>query len=145
MPKPKIAVLVSALIVLVIVFSGCVDGKTTEAGLSMAPLSDMPSEIRQTSVKVQQAYQFNLANPDIMQEIPCYCGCGAVGHKSNFNCYAKINADGSMSFDGHALGCSICVDITHDTMRLIEEEHSIPEIQTYVDAQYSRYGPPTTP
>ena len=49
-----------------------------------------------------------------------------------------------MSFDSHALGCSICVDITLDTIRLIEQGKDIAEIQAYVDSQYSRYGPPTT-
>ena len=111
----------------------------------MAPMADMPSAVRQAPVNVQQAYQFNIANPDIMQQIPCHCGCGAVGHHSNFNCYANIDAAGKMSFDGHALGCSICVDITIDTMRLLQQGQDIPAIQVYVDNKYAQYGPPTTP
>jgi hypothetical protein len=140
----QIIVLLSLVLMLLLV-SGCSGKQNQQEDLKMASLSEMPKEIREASVNVQQAYQFNIANPDIMQQIPCYCGCGAIGHTSNFNCYAKINSDGTLSYDGHALGCSICVDITLDTMRLLKQGKEISEIQEYVDNKYSRYGPPTAP
>jgi len=38
--------------------------------------------------------------PDLLKQIPCYCGCGAMGHKSNYACYVKeIKPDGSVNFD----------------------------------------------
>jgi hypothetical protein len=108
--------------------------------LKMAPLSDMPAEVQQASVTVQEAYRFNVANPDIMKEIPCYCGCGAVGHTSNYSCYVKSDADGKVTFDQHALGCGICVDITRDAMRMTSQGKSPGEIKAYVDQTYSKYG-----
>ena len=144
MHKKTLVSIVALLVLILLVSAGCNNDQSSKVDIKLAPLSDMPNEVRQASSSVQKAYQFNIANPEIMQEIPCYCGCGAVGHHSNFNCYAKFNADGSMSFDSHALGCSICVDITLDTIRLIEQGKDIAEIQAYVDSQYSRYGPPTT-
>jgi hypothetical protein len=124
---------------------GCSKDQTPGVELKMASLAEMPVEVRQAPVSVQQAYQFNVANPDIMQQIPCYCGCGAMDHHSNYNCYAKFDAAGKIIFDYHALGCSICVDITQDTMRLLKQGEDIPAIQAYVDQKFSRYGPPTTP
>jgi hypothetical protein len=138
------------LLLLVIVFSvalsGCSgDGKTEgSSGLEMAPLSAMPEDIRRAPPVVRESYQFAIANPDIVQEIPCYCGCGAMGHRSSYNCYAEGTADaGDLRFDGHALGCTICVDITQDTMRLLQEGRSVDEIRAYVDQRYSKYGPST--
>lgn len=129
---------VSALVV------GCGSGNQIQAGIEMAPLSDMPREVQQAPVTVREGYQFAVANPDILEEIPCYCGCGAMGHTSNYNCYAQGAAEEStLRFDGHALGCSICVDITQDTMRLLREGKSVSEIQVYVDQRYSQFGPPT--
>jgi len=76
-----------------------------------------------------------------MENIPCYCGCGSVGHDSNYDCYvADVDAGGAIRFDRHALGCSICVDITMDAMRLLKEGRSVAEIRAYVDATYSKYG-----
>ncbi len=92
-------------------------------------------------MKVQLAYQFAIANASIMKQIPCYCGCGKIGHTSNFACYASgVDADGKVIFDTHALGCSICVDITQDTIRLLKEGKTVQEVKTYVDQTYAKYG-----
>ena len=105
-----------------------------------------PVEVQKAPVSVQQAYQFAVANPDVTQHIPCYCGCGAMGHTSNYSCYvAGENQDGSLLFDEHALGCSICVDITQDAMRLQKEGKAIAEIRQYIDATYAQYGPSNMP
>lgn len=112
----------------------------------MAPLSELPAEVQSAPPSVQQAYQFAIANPEVLSEIPCYCGCGPMGHDSNHACYISgENDDGSPIFDEHALGCSICVDITQDTMRLLAQGKSVPEIRAYVDETYSQYGPSNMP
>jgi hypothetical protein len=112
----------------------------------MASMANMPAEVRTAPVTVQEAYQFNVANPDIMTQIPCYCGCGAMDHTSNYDCYVSgVNADGSINFETHALGCSICVDITQDTMRLLKEGKSVDQVKAYVDQTYAQYGPSNIP
>jgi len=63
--------------------------QSSEHPLNMAPLDQMPADVRSAPVTVQQAYQFAAANPDVMKGIPCYCGCGAMGHASNYACYVK--------------------------------------------------------
>lgn len=114
--------------------------------LNMASMDEMPSEVQSAPVTVQQAYQFAVANPDIMKNIPCYCGCGNVGHTSNYSCYvANVDDKGIVSFDPHALGCSICVDITQDVMRMLKDGKSPPDIRAYVDNTYSKYGPSNIP
>ena len=121
---------------------GSTPASTTEHDLKMASMSMMPDAVRGAATVTQQAYQFAVANPDIMQHIPCYCGCGAMGHTSNYSCYIKsVDAKGTVQFDAHALGCSICVDITRDAMRLTRQGESPQQIKAYVDKTYSRFGP----
>ena len=118
----------------------------SEHSFLMASMQDMPAEVKQAPVSVQQSYQFAVANPDVLEQIPCYCGCGAMGHTSNFDCYVSAqNSDGSPVYDSHALGCSICVDITLDTMRLLDQGKSVEEIKAFVDQTYSQYGPSNIP
>ena len=110
--------------------------------MPMAPMSMMPDDVKSAPLVTQQAYQFAVANPDVVQHIPCYCGCGAMGHTSNYSCYVQsVDAAGKVKFDGHALGCSICVDITQDAMRLSKQGQSPQDIKAYVDKTYSQYGP----
>ncbi|RPI25559.1 MAG: hypothetical protein EHM70_19935 [Chloroflexota bacterium] len=114
--------------------------------MAMASMDEMPASVKAAPVTVQQAYQYAVANPDVLQEIPCYCGCGSMGHTSNYACYVQgVDAQGAIQFDEHALGCSICVDITQDVMRLQTEGKSLAEIRLYVDTTYAQYGPSNIP
>ena len=120
--------------------------QSSDVHLNMISMDQMPAEVQSAPVSVQESYQFAAANPEIMKNIPCYCGCGSVGHTSNYACYVS-NADdkGRLTFDNHALGCSICVDITQDVMRLLKEGKSPQDARAYVDATYSKYGPSNIP
>ena len=117
-----------------------------DSSLPMLPMDQMPAEVQSAPVSVQEAYQFAAANPEIMENIPCYCGCGDIGHASNYACYVShVDANGSITFDNHALGCSICVDITQDVMRMLRAGKSPEEARVYIDAAYSKYGPSNIP
>ncbi len=139
---PKYLSFLALLFVLPVLLGACAKQPET----SLAPLDQMSVQVKNAPVKVLLAYRFAIANPLIMQQIPCYCGCGKMGHTSNYACYASgVDANGKVIFDTHALGCSICVDITQDTMRLLKEGKSIPEIKAYVDQTYAKYGPSNIP
>lgn len=138
------------LILPTVLLTGCStkqdDSMNMDMGdMKMAPLSDMPAEVHKASKTTQQSYQFAVANPDVLKQIPCYCGCGDMGHTSNYACYVSDDTNGKVTFDGHALGCSICVDITQDTMRMLSKGKNIQEIKTTIDKTYSKYGPSNMP
>jgi hypothetical protein len=112
----------------------------------MLPMDEMPLDVQTAPVAVQEAYQFASINPDVMKDIPCYCGCGDIGHASNYDCYvSSVDDKSNITFDNHALGCSICVDITQDVMRMLREGKSPQEALAYIDATYSKYGPSNIP
>jgi hypothetical protein len=114
--------------------------------LAMTPLDELPAEMRAAPAPVREAYQFAAANPEILQSIPCYCGCGAMGHTSNYACYVSdVGPGGDIIYDSHALGCSICVDITQDTMRLLRQGLGVEEIRAAIDDTYSPFGPSNMP
>ena len=133
------------LVILPIVFSlaGCsASGAMAAVELKMAPMSQMPDSVKAAPVSVQQAYQFAVANPEALKNVPCYCGCSAVGHTSNYSCYVKeAKSSGEVVFDEHALGCSICVDIAQDVMKLTSQGKTLDEIRAAIDQTYSQYGP----
>lgn len=139
--------LVFPIMILILASSGlsaCSSKGTSD--LSMLGMEHLPPEVQSAPVVVQQAYQFAAANPEVMQAIPCYCGCGSIGHTSNYSCYVSVqNADGSLKFDNHALGCSICVDITQDAMRLTRQGKNPLDIKAYVDDTYGKYGTSNIP
>jgi hypothetical protein len=127
-----------------LLLSACASPATSSQGhsVAMADMATMSADVKAAPIMVQQAYQFAAANSQILQQLPCYCGCGKAGHTSNYDCYISgIDANKGIQFDAHALGCSICVDITQDAMRLMREGKDLKSIRSYVDQTYSRYGP----
>jgi len=78
---------------------------TSSTALDLAPVAVLSPEMRQLPMEVQEAYRFAVANPDVLDVIPCYCGCDRVGHKNNRMCYVQSeNSDGTVVFDDHAKG-----------------------------------------
>jgi hypothetical protein len=133
------------VILLIPILSAC-SAQNQSSDLHMMPMDKMPAQVQSAAVTVQQAYQFASANPDVMKGIPCYCGCGNIGHTSNYSCYVQsTDAKGNITFDNHALGCSLCVTITQDTMRLLKEGKTVPQIKAYVDTTYGKYGTSNMP
>ena len=110
-----------------------------------APAADgqtMPAQVAAAPVVVREAYEFAVAHPELLSQIPCYCGCGAMGHTSNYACYvSSVGADGTPAYDLHALGCSICVDITRDARRLFEDGRPLADIRDEIDRTYAAFGP----
>ena len=142
----KLFLLSMIAVLLTTAISACSTSKSSDVHLNMMSIDQMPADVQSAPATVQTAYQFAAANPDVMQNIPCYCGCGSIGHTSNFDCYVSgTDSQGKVAFDNHALGCSICVDITQDVMRMMQEGKSPGEARIYVDATYSKFGPSNIP
>jgi hypothetical protein len=73
--------------------------------LKLAPVSALSTDVLRLPQEIQEAYRFALANPDILDKIPCYCGCSRINHASNLSCYIQSQtADGQVVFDSHAAG-----------------------------------------
>ena len=140
--------LLVALLSTVSLLTGC-SGRAPSSSNNLnknAPMANMPAEIQKAPPTVQEAYQFAVANPDALKNVPCYCGCGAAGHTSNYSCYVKeVKPSGEIVFDQHALGCSICVDISHDVMKMTQDGKTSKEIRTAIDQTFSQYGPSNMP
>ena len=114
-------------------------GASPSNDLKMAPMNTLPSKMQNAPTRVREAYQFAVANPDALKNVPCYCGCGNIGHTSNYSCYFN---EGKKIYDEHALGCSVCVDIAQDVMKLAREGRSPPDIHAAIVATYKQFGPP---
>lgn len=62
-----------------------------------------PDFVTRAGPEVKRLYEFQLQNGELMKYMPCFCGCGAEGHRSNRDCYVKqVNPDGSAVLDAMA-------------------------------------------
>jgi hypothetical protein len=102
----------------------------------------LPADVRNAPPRVKEAYQYAVTHPDDLAAVPCYCGCGSMGHTSNLSCFvSSVAEDGTVAFDSHAAGCGICVDIAQDVMRMTAEGREPAAIRADIVATYSKFGP----
>ena len=107
--------------------------------VAMADPATLPVDLAAEPQRVTEAYRFAAANAEILAQIPCYCGCGEMGHTSNYSCFWQT--DGGLEL--HATGCGICVDIAQETLQALRQGRSLYDIRAQIDADYSRFGPST--
>lgn len=75
------------------------DSTTTNA-------QELPKFIKAAPAATREAYLYAMARQDVLQYVPCYCGCGQhSGHQSNLDCFIKGRAaNGTFVFDDHGAG-----------------------------------------
>ena len=96
------------------------------------------------NAQTEEAYAYALYYPQIVQWMPCYCGCGGMGHRSNLDCYYKPAVPGQpTAFEEHASYCDICVKTTLLTKQLVSEGKSLREIRAAVDRTFGGSAPGT--
>jgi hypothetical protein len=70
--------------------------------LETVPRGELPSFARTGGPKVEAVYRYAVAHGETLQYIPCVCGCGAIGHRHNADCYvAERHPDGAITFTNH--------------------------------------------
>jgi hypothetical protein len=76
-----------------------------EALLAWPAEDRWPDIFHKASVRIQESYRFAVANETLLQWMPCFCGCGDLGHRSNFDCYVQeVRSDGSVLLDSMSFG-----------------------------------------
>jgi hypothetical protein len=80
----------------------------------------------QFSGKVKKAYQVAKEIPQTLAQLPCFCYCDTIGHKSLHSCYE----------DDHATGCTVCVDSALSASELKQQGISDGEIRDRLIAKY---------
>ena len=87
---------------------------------------------------VTAAYEFAARNPDILEYVPCFCGCDSAGHTGNADCFVQSrNEDGSVqSWEPHGMACLVCIDVARDAMQLHAAGGSVRDIRSAVDGKY---------
>jgi hypothetical protein len=115
----------------------------------MGPLPALPGiafEPPRPMAVVHEVYEFAARHPEVLQYVPCYCGCERIGHNGNHDCFVKSRAaNGRVSeWDAHGLGCAICIDVARDAMTLFNSGSSAPQIRAAIDKKYGMF-PSSTP
>jgi uncharacterized protein with PCYCGC motif len=113
----------------------------------LPPLPRVSFEPPRPAAVLQQVYDFAARHPEVLQYVPCYCGCERVGHTANHSCFVKSRAaDGRVTeWDSHGMGCAVCIDVAREAMTLFNSGSKPAAIRAAIDKKYAPLFPSSTP
>ncbi|MGJ3205350.1 PCYCGC motif-containing (lipo)protein [Geobacillus thermoleovorans] len=142
-----------------VLLSGCADGNSQEQSHShitktatgdiretTKSIEHLPSFLSAFEEEMAVLYQQAAEHRELLENIPCYCGCGqSAGHKNNYDCFVYENKkDGSVVWDDHATKCGVCLDIAAESIAAYDQGKSIKDIRHMIDEKYKEgYAEPT--
>jgi hypothetical protein len=87
---------------------------------------------------VRATYDFAAQHPEILNYVPCYCGCGTQGHKANEHCFvARRDSKGNvLEWDTHGFGCTICIDVAREAMQLYSSGADVRSIAGAIERRW---------
>ncbi len=116
-----------------------------DGGAKQAEQKKLPSYAYQHPMTLKAyTYASTEEGQNNLKWIPCYCGCGKLGHTSVRDCF--IHEDGT--YEEHASYCDTCVGINIRTQNYLSQGMSLKEVREKIDEYYGGslgYTPTDTP
>lgn len=108
---------------------------------SLPPLPLVSNLVPRSPQVIRDAYIFAAQNPQVLEYVPCFCGCETRGHKRNADCFVQSrNPDGSVrEWDTHGMACIVCIDVARDAMQMRASGARVDDIRNAVESKYAAY------
>jgi len=111
------------------IFVGGSSKQFTETGAKL--VATMSPSYFSSDPRAQAAYQAAKDIPEVLAELPCFCGCMTqYGHENNLFCFK----------DQHGSGCEVCEDIALDARDMHAKGLSPAQIKENIIQRYARRG-----
>ena len=116
---------------LALIACGAPEGALSQEGLPRYAYRSEPALV---------SYRYAIAEPALLAQLPCYCGCGKLeGFENLRDCF--VSADGD--FNAHGANCQTCIDEALDAKKLQAQGLSVAHIRRTIDETYRGRGMPT--
>ncbi|USK86928.1 PCYCGC domain-containing protein [Peribacillus asahii] len=109
-------------------------------------VEQMPEFLADKSEDMQTIYVAAAKHQKLLEQIPCYCGCGeSANHKNNYDCFVFENKEsGAVVWDDHGTKCGVCLEIAAQAVVDFNNGKTVKEIREAIDQQYEEgYAKPT--
>ncbi|MCM3770535.1 MULTISPECIES: PCYCGC domain-containing protein [Priestia] len=106
----------------------------------------LPSFLSDKPEDMQLIYAAAANHQTLLENIPCYCGCGEeANHQNNYDCFIFENkGNGAVTWDDHGTKCGVCLEIAAQAVVDYSKGKSIEDIRQEIDDKYEEgYAKPT--
>ncbi|WP_054635563.1 PCYCGC motif-containing (lipo)protein [Thalassobacillus sp. C254] len=104
-----------------------------------ASAAELPEFLEHTHEDISSVYAESVHHKDLLEHIPCYCGCyESAGHRNVYDCFVnQVNEDGTITWDDHGMKCGVCLEIAYSAVQMSENGASDKEIRDAIDDYYN--------
>ena len=90
-----------------------------------------------------QAFEFAAEHPEIASYVPCYCGCQAMGHNGNEDCFVKARAENGdvTEWEPHGVECAVCIEVATRSRQMQASGAGATSIRTAVEKEFNAKYP----
>ncbi|SFE79466.1 Protein of unknown function with PCYCGC motif-containing protein [Bacillus sp. OV194] len=120
--------------------------ETSDIREETGKVESLPSFLMKQPKEIQVIYQAAAKHKELLEKIPCYCGCGEeANHKNNYDCFVHENKkNGAIVWDDHGTKCGVCLEIAAQSVMDYSKGKSVKEIRENIDKTYEKgYAKPT--
>ena len=128
----NVVLVVGAVLIASAIIWYAVKGPSQNAQREVLPKPDVTTvDPAKFSGKTRSAYQAARDVPEVLAQLPCYCGCMmGAGHRNNLDCFK----------DDHGVECVMCQDIALDARTMWNNGFTLERIREVVKQRYGRYA-----
>lgn len=112
---------------------------TAPASAGMSTATGEAVDITTLPVQVAARYRFIEQHQQLARRIPCYCGCGNLGHRDLADCFLRRGG----GYESHAVECGVCIAEAQDVENMLAQGMSPRAIRERIDTVYAPMGPGT--
>lgn len=90
-----------------------------------------------------QAFVFAAEHPEIASYVPCYCGCQAMGHNGNEDCFVKARGENGdvTEWEPHGVECAVCIEVATRSRQMQASGAGVSSIRTAVEREFNARYP----
>ena len=112
---------------------------TPPADAAMPPLPLQANLIPRDPEVIRDVYMFAARHPEVLEYVPCFCGCETRGHRRNADCFVRErSADGNvLEWEEHGMACIACVDVGRTAMQLYASGARVTDIRDEIERLYA--------
>lgn len=106
-------------------------GPAEDHRVALAKPNVMTLDPEQFSGQARAAYEAAREVPEVLAQLPCYCGCmSGFGHRNNLDCF----------HDTHGVECTMCQEIAIDARGMYKSGMDITRIREKIKDKYGKYA-----
>jgi len=96
---------------------------------------------------IRATYKFAAEHPEVLNYVPCFCGCDKSGHRSSEDCFVKSRAKNGdvTAWNEHGIACAMCLAVAERAKQMCDKGAPLSDVRADIEQRYGHITGERTP